>query len=191
MVHCMSNNGHCLWRELLRHCRAELAPRLAALVLDCGPAVASQLSATCASQALLHTIVTTAATLDVPITTTKPGVRGVELLAEACTACAGQGTRDQGPGAIPAALDDALALADQGSRDQGEPPVVTLLLTSATDAVVPEAAVRHFAEEVRTAQPDRPLSIARLKGAHCRLAVDDADNYRGQLEALAATAGLC
>ena len=69
LVHASSNNGFLLWQELIAQRYEAVAPRLRALVCECGPARMGDMTPAFAAQVLTRTIVAAASTLDVPIPT--------------------------------------------------------------------------------------------------------------------------
>eukprot|EP00966_Prymnesium_polylepis_P224430 5191180-Prymnesium_polylepis.1 len=77
---------------------------------------------------------------------------------------------------------DASAVAV--SQAELEPPMPTLFVTGARDEVLPEAAVRRFADGLRAAQPARTMSVASLDGGHCHFLRADRARYVAELDAL-------
>merc|ERR1740117_2470817 len=66
-----------------------------------------------------------------------------------------------------------------------EPDVPALCLTSVKDTVVPPAAVRAFANELRSARPGRSVQIKTMeRGAHAQLAQLCADKCREHIRRL-------
>ena len=55
-----------------------------------------------------------------------------------------------------------------------EPAVVPVLcVTSEQDTTIPPASVHEFAQALRAAQPDRPVAVTQMSGAHCQLLASD------------------
>jgi hypothetical protein len=64
------------------------------------------------------------------------------------------------------------------------PPVPTLCLTSAQDAIILPEAVEAWAAYLRENRPNRDVRLHRVRGTHCMLHLTDYDAYAAHIKAL-------